>query len=322
MSMKSSRKQQKHGFGFVLVGMMALFLFFGSVPGLHGQVPDNIPGTKTAGRIRFSFEASPVYAPKTHVSGGGSMTFARYMAEMKVSMEATEKTSIGLGVSYEFDDYNFTPLTRFAVRDPWNKIHGLNVNGRMGYRLNQKWGLYAVPVIGYSGEEGADFGKSIMYGGSVGAAYTASPTFTIGIAAGVFYRLEQTVVFPAILVNWRVTDRFRVRNPYGMSPAGPAGIELGYDMGNEWNIALGGGYRSSRFRLSQGGPVPGGVGQTSAIIGYLNLTRRLGKHFNASIYGGAAFAGSIRIEDRTGERIDSTSYSTAPIMGLILTASF
>ncbi len=319
---ESPNKQRQHQVALLFVGATALFLCLGSFTCLYGQVPDNIPDVNAAEKIKFSFEASPIYAPKTHVSGGGNITLTSYMATAKASMQVNETVNAGLGLSYEFDDYNFTPLTTFAVADPWNKIHKVGVNGRIRYSLSPKWGLTFAPMVQYAAEEGAHFGRSIIYGGAAGATYTSSPNFTIGLAAAVFYRIEETVLFPTILIDWKINDRLRLTNPYRMGPAGPAGLELGYKLGNNWEIALGGGYRSSRFRLSQSGPVPGGVGQTNAVIGYLNLSRHMGKHFYMSLYGGAAFAGSIRIEDRTGERIDSTSYSTAPIMGLILAASF
>ncbi len=302
--------------------LVALFLCCAYAACLYGQVPDNVPDTKKAEKIRFSFEASPIYAPKTQVSGGGNVTLTKYMVEIKASGYTGEKIRAGLGLHYEFENYNFTPLTGFAVSDPWNKIHVLGLGGSVVYILNPKWSLFASPAIRYSGEEGADFGKSIMFGGSAGAVYTINSSFRIGLAAGVFYRLEETAAFPGIIVDWKISDRLRLRNPYRMRPAGPAGIELGYELGHDWNIALGGGYRSSRFRLSRSGTVSGGIGQTNAIIGYLNLTRRFGNSFNASAYCGAAFSGALRLENSSGEKIDGAGYKTAPIIGLILATSF
>jgi hypothetical protein len=315
-------KRSVCSFNFFCIGAIGLLLCLCGFTDLYGQAPDKALEAGTGDKIKFSFETSPLYVPKTHVSGGGNLTVTTVMAELKAAAQVSEKTNLGLGLSYEFNDYNFTPLTGFAVSDPWNKIHLVGISGRVRYAINPTWSLFVAPSGQYSGEEGAQFGRSLLYGGSAGAAYTPNPRFTIGFAVGAFYRLEDSAVFPAIIINWKITDKFQLRNPYPISAAGPAGLELAYTMGSAWELSLGGGYRSRRFRLSDSGPVPGGVGQTNALIGYLNLSRQLGKNVSMSVYGGAAFAGSIRVEDRTGERIDSTSYNTAPILGLILRTPF
>ncbi len=320
-AIKLTNKQRARSVSFLCTAMGLLFFFCGFTD-LYGQVPLKTLDVRSGDKIKFSLETSPAYVPKTHVSGGGSLTLTTVTTEMKGTAQVSEKTNIGLGLSYEFNDYRFTPLTGFAVSDPWNKTHMVGISGRMRYAVNPRWSLFVATSGQYSGEEGAQFGRSLIYGGSAGAAYTPGPRFTIGFAAGAFYRLDDSTFFPTILINWKITDKLQLRNPYPISPAGPAGLELGYKMGSAWELSLGGGYRSRRFRLSQSGPVPGGVGQVNALIGYLNLSRQLGKNVSMSVYGGAAFAGSIRVEDRTGERIDSTSYNTAPIMGLILTTSF
>ncbi len=304
------------------LGTMVFFLCLGGFNVLYGQVPDKASDVKTWEKLRFSFDASSLYMPKAHVRGGGNVTFTSCTAGAETSVKVSGNTDIGLGFFHGSDDYNFTPLAGFAVADPWNKVHRVGVNGKMRYGFAPKWGLFAAPVVQYSAEEGADFGRSIIYGGALGATYTPNPRLAVGFGVGLLYRLEETVPFPALFMDWRINDRLRLASPLSTGPVGSAGLELGYTMGSSWVIALGGGYRSSRFRLSQGGPVPGGVGQVNAVTGYLNLTRRLGKHLLVSVYGGAVFAGSVRIEDRTGERIDSTGFSAAPLMGLVLTASF
>ena len=321
-TVKFVNKQPACSVNFFCIGAIGLLLCFCGFTDLYGQVSHKTLDAGRGDKIRFSFETSPFYVPKTHVSGGGNLTLTTVMTELKAAAQVSEKTNLGLGLSYEFNDYNFTPLTGFAVSDPWNKIHMVGISGRVRYAINPTWSLFVATSGQYSGEEGAQFGRSLLYGGSAGAAYSPSPTFTIGFAVGAFYRLENSAVFPTIIINWKITDKFQLRNPLPISAAGPAGLELGYTMGSGWELSLGGGYRSRRFRLSDSGPVPGGVGQTNALIGYLNLSRQLGKNVSMSVYGGAAFAGSIRVEDRTGERIDSTSYNTAPIMGLILKTPF
>ncbi len=266
--------------------------------------------------------ASMTYQPKTHVSGGGDITLTSYRVSTGALLPINDSLKFGLRLAYEFNDYNFSRLEGFAVPDPWNKTHRVGLAPIFLYRLRPEWNLFAGPIAEYSAEQGSDFGKSLMYGGVLGAVYQAKPNLRIGLAAGAFYRLEQTVIFPSLLVSWRITDQLRLGNTNRLGPAGPAGLELSYTPDRAWEVGLGAGFRSNRFRLDSKGVVPSGIGQNTSAPVYVRVGHRLGPHFFVDVYGGAAFGGNLRLEDRKGNEIDSVNYNVAPIMGLTLSGFF
>jgi hypothetical protein len=297
---------------------VAPVLFF-TCPALSAEMTGT---SATVGAVKISMDGASLFQPKTSVTGGGDITVMRYSAGANVQLPLTEKLGLGIGLGYEFEDFNFSRLTSFAVSDPWNKIHRVGLAGRFVYKASPRWRFFFSPMGQYAGETGADIGKSFLYGGAIGASYSTSKDFTIGLGAGVFYRLEETTFFPSIAVSWNITDRLHLRNPYRLGPSGPAGLELGYDIDGNWEAALGGGYRTYRFRLDANGPVPSGIGQTTSMPVYLSLSRRFGKDVRLYVYGGASFANTIRVEDRSGNKIDSSGYGTAPILGAALSAAF
>jgi hypothetical protein len=301
------------------LGLVVAILFFVSCGSLHAQMFRSFDASANAG---FFASGSMLYQPKTHVSGGGNITLSSYRASTAGFAPVTDKLRFGLGVTYEFDDYNFSRLEGLAVPDPWNKVHRVGLAPMFAYRLQPEWNLFLIPVAQYSAEQGADFDKSLMYGGAIGAVYRVRPNLHIGIGAGVFYRLEQTAVFPSLMISWRVTDRLRLGNSNRPGPSGPAGLELSYTPDRNWNLAVGAGYRSNRFRLDRNGTVPSGIGQNTSAPVYARIGRKLGQHFFLDVYGGASFGGSLRLEDRRGNEIDTAHYKTAPIMGLTLTSFF
>ena len=69
-------------------------------------------------------------------------------------------------------------------------------------------------------------------------------------------------------------------------------------------------------------PIPSGVGENDSWPVYVCLGRRIWKTVNIDLYGGAAFGGSLRLDDSGGNEINSLSYNTAPLVGLSLRGIF
>ncbi len=306
----------------LLAGICLLLLLFAAhAPSASAQMWGYLePGQNP----KVLVNASSLYQPDTHVQGGGTVTVSRYSLAARTAVPINDDVSVGFGLTYEFDDYNFSKLSGLPVPDPWNKIDRVGVTTRISYRLNPEWSIFAAPVGQFSGEEGADFGRSLIYGGVGGAMYRPSSTFMIGFGAGVFYRLEETSFFPALIFSWKITDRLRLGNSFRTGPSGPAGLELAYTFDSEriWETAISGGYRTYRFRLESNGPVPNGIGQTNAWPFFARLSRKIGSHLRADLYAGESFGGKLRLEDSQGHEIDQVSYNTAFLCGLSLNLLF
>ena len=309
----------------------AQFLFFiqatGTVlllllmnPGaLFGQMIDYL---ETGQGPRISASAASSYQFKSDATGGGDFSVSRYSLMLGGSAPVDERIRLGLGLSYDFEDYNFSNLKGFPVSNPWSKIDRVGLGARLSYKLGENWGLRVGSIVQYAGERGADFGDSLMYGGMIAASYRVSRDFIVGFGVGVYYRLEETRVFPSLMISWKITDRLRLGNSYRLGPTGPAGLELTYMIDKNWQLGVGGGYRSSRFRLDSNGPIPGGIGENDSWPFYVRLSRRLWQTVSLDLFGGAAFGGKLRLDDRGGNEINSVSYNTTPLAGLTLRALF
>lgn len=296
---------------------IALFLLFPSH--LFGQTANPLTTDENA---KFSASASSSYQFKSNMDGGGDVSIARYGASVGGSMPLTDKTGVGVRVSYFREEYSFSQTNGLQLQKPWGNINHLDLSARLGYKLTDKWSIGFGPVLQEAGEDGAKFGDSLMYGGIVSAAYRANPNLTIGFGAGVFYRLEETRVFPSLIVHWKITDRLSLGNSYRLGVAGPAGLELAYKLDENWETAAGGGHRSSRFRLDKDGSTPGGIGENDSWPVYARIGRKLGSVLHLDVYGGAAFGGKMKLQDSSGNDIRSVDYNTAPMAGANLRADF
>ncbi len=302
-------------FFFTFTLLLLLFIPFTTRAQMVGHL-------ETPQGARFSASAATSYQSKSDVNGGGDLSVSRYSLMIGGSAPVTDKIVAGVGFTYDFEDYDFSNLRGFAVSKPWDEIDRVGVGGRLSYRLGEHWSVHAGPVIQYAGERGADFGDSLLYGGIVSASYRASRNFLIGFGAGAFYRLEETRVFPSLVFSWKITDRLRLGNSYRLGLAGPAGLELTYSLDKNWELGVGGGYRSFRFRLDKNGPIPSGIGENTSWPAYVRLGGKLWPPLNIDIFAGAAFSGKLKLENRSGHELSSASYDTTPMVGLNLSASF
>lgn len=297
--------------------LMAFFLLL-PVNGLAQMASPLAVDEKT----RFSASASSSYQFKSNLDGGGDVSIARYGIGIGGLVPLTDRAELGLHMSYDLEDYNFSNTNAFMVQKPWGQINRVGLSMRLGFKLNDQWSIGAGPVVQEAGETGAKFGDSLNYGGIVSAVYRANPNLTIGFGAGVFYRLEETRFFPSLIVSWKITDRLRLGNSYRLGVTGPAGLELSYKLDDNWEVAAGGGNRSSRFRLDENGSTPNGIGENSSWPVYARIGRKLGSVFHLDLYGGAAFHGNMKLQDSNGNDIHSIDYNTAPILGFNLGAGF
>ena len=92
------------------------------------------------------------------------------------------------------------------------------------------------------------------------------------MGAGVFRQIDKTKVFPYLLINWKITDRWAINNPLPAGPSGGAGLELSYALANKWRLSGGAAYRCYRFRLSESNYTPNGIGQNSFIPVFARLS--------------------------------------------------
>ena len=272
--------------------------------------------------IRFSLSVTPTYQFPVHVDGGGTLSVISYHLRADAKKQINPKLGLGLGLTYEFDDYHFSGVTAFPVGVPWKQVQRLGISTPIFYSFADKWMLLIVPSAQFSGELGARFGDAIAYGGVVSASYALRPNLNLGVGVGAYSNIEKVSVFPYLAVNWQITDRLRLTNPFRTSPAGPAGLELSYNLDRNWEIGFGGAYRSYRFRLDQNGSISNGIGESRRVPIFARLSYNLSPAFGADLYGGAAIINKLWLDAPNGNELYSTKYAVAPLVGLTLRARF
>lgn len=272
--------------------------------------------------FNFSFSYTPIYQFETDLDKGGSFDVSRQYFNFEIMRPVGQKLRMGLGLSYEFEKWNFNDLSNVVGATPWRSIHRPGISLPIFYTFSDNWNFGFTPAIEFSGESGAEFGESLNYGGVLSLAHPFSRNLYLGLGFGLFNRLEKTTIFPFIVIDWKINEQFRITNPFRAGPAGPAGLELVCSPSENWELGVGGSYRFYRFRLDDQSAVPNGIGDNKFLVAFLRVQRKLGTRFSVDLAGGALFAGKLSIENTNGDKLGSDKYDPSPFLALTLAGKF
>ncbi len=258
----------------------------------------------------------------TDLDGGGKFHWGAGFLSGALTRQFTPDLAVGLTLRYEYHEWKWEEPTAFGGVGPWSKLNVPGIGLAISYAVAPDWRLGFSPIVEWSGESGADAGDSLSYGAVLSATRIYSPDLVLGLGAGVFRQIDETKVFPFLVVNWKINERLRLGNPLQAGPAGGAGLELAYTLTDRWEVAGGGSYRSYRFRLKEDGPVPGGIGENKFFPVFARLSYTFGPKTRADLYAAAMVGGQLRVVNAAGNDVYSDDYGVAPAMGLTISHRF
>ena len=273
-------------------------------------------------RIAYSASGTPIHQFESDLAGGGQFNVTRYFLAFDAKTPLNRTQAVGLTLTYSLEDYNFAGRTALGDQQPWDRIHRLGVGVPFSFSSANRWHFLFTPSLEFARESGADWNDALTYGVVFSAVRSVRPTLTIGVGVGAFNRLEQNVLFVFPAVNWQITQRLRLSNPFRAGPTGPAGLELVYTHSGKWEIAGGAAYRSLRFRLDDNGPIPNGIGEERALPLFGRLSRKLGQALKLDLYAGVLVEGQLSIDDPNGNEVVSDDYGSAPFVALTIAGRF
>jgi hypothetical protein len=265
---------------------------------------------------------TPVYEGKGDLDQGGDFSVWRAFLRAGAVGGIGGGHTAGVTLNYDYNDYSFSNPVAFGGVAPWNIVQRYGVAVPFSFALRDGWSVGFVPSVDWFRENGADTGDSLSWGGIVSATKRFADGNRLGLGVGIYDRIEETSAFPFLIVDWRLSDRWRLVNPLAAGPTGPAGLELDYRLDDNWELGVGAAWRRVRFRLSDSGPVPNGVGEDRGMPVFLRATRNVGRQSTLHLYAGVVVAGELRVEDSSGNRLRSEDYDPAPLLGVTFTARF
>ena len=254
------------------------------------------------------------------LDGGGDVSSTRSLLRVGGLYRFASGNSVGAALSFGEQSYDFGG----GAPKLWGDIHGIAFSMPMRFEIPNGPRIFLVPQVRQAYESGASGSDSTTYGIFATASWQVSDTLRIGPGFGAFSELEGDGVnlFPVLLVDWQITNRWNLSTGTGVAATQGPGLRLSYAYSDALDFGIGVRYESAEFRLDGTGLAPGGVGEDSNIPVVLSVNYAPNPGISISGFLGAAFDGEIRAENANGTLASKQSYDTAPVGGLSLRLRF
>ena len=274
--------------------------------------------------IRASVSIVGINQLNTDLKAAGSFGRSYASASFGLIKPVSSSTSVGISVRYESEFWNWNNMQSYSAsgKNPWSTINTPALSMFYSHKLDSDWRLNIAPTIESSGEQGTSPSNSLTFGGILNASKQLSPTLNLGLGTGVFRQIDTNRIFPYLVVDWKITDRWNLNNPFPGGPAGGAGLELTYAATPNFKVSGGAAYRSYRFRLNDSGAYPGGVGQNRFVPIFAKFSYAFDRQTRLDFYTIANVGGAVSATGSGGNQVFNTNYKTSPAIALNLVTRF
>jgi hypothetical protein len=267
--------------------------------------------------VLFAVDGLAAMQGDADLDSGGSFTATRVFGRAG-GLYSFDGGSLGLFLGAGRIDYDFEGVTA-----PWGTVRDEAINVPLRFDIGQAE-VFVSPGLRYDYEDGADRDDGRTWGAFAGLAWRFSDTLTLGPAFGAYTEVESDDldVFPAILVDWQITDRARLTTGPTLGATQGPGLAFDYAVTEDLRLGVAGRYENIRFRLNDDGPAPGGVGQDESFPLVVTLDYEPFPGSRLAAFAGAELGGRLRLEDASGALVETRDYDPAPVLGVAFRIGF
>jgi len=283
------------------------------------------PEATEVSQFRFIGQGGLIYQGEADIdgAGGGEMQVSRFDAGIGTQTQLSDRLRWNNTLFFGINDYDFDG-GGFSAGDPWETILETRFGTQLVYPIDDQWAVRGGGLVMLSREFEADWGDSFTGGGTLGVDYRHSDSLFVSLGLGVISQIEDDVTaVPMVAVQWLPADQWALRvGALPVNGGALAGVEVAYELSDQWELGLGLLYRKDRFRLDDSGPAPDGVGEEQ----YLPLRVRAAWSFHPRMtlhfIAGMALGGELKLEDQNGNTLREEDYDPAAYLGARVVGRF
>jgi hypothetical protein len=255
------------------------------------------------------------------VNNGGEVGVTRYGFELRFDTTISDSDELKWQFEYQRDNWNFTGTKGMGVIDPWHSINTIDASATWFHKYSQKTSWFLGGLVKMSYEESAS--QSAVLGGTVGVIHSYSSDLTLGVGVGLIEQvLDDALIFPIFVVEWKLSDNFRLTSDISTRFYSRTGIELVWTPRKEWTLGAGISYSYDRFKLDNSGFAPNGAGEATSIPLTFRATYHASPTFDVTIFGGVVYGGALEITNQASIQIPSEDYDPAGTIGILAKIKF
>ncbi|MCV6822996.1 MULTISPECIES: hypothetical protein [Halocynthiibacter] len=260
------------------------------------------------------------YQSDTKLDDGNEFTATRSFLRVTGLNTSASGTAVGLSVSLGQFDYEFAN----TATQPWTDIQDIRLAVPVRFKLDSGANVFLAPSIRWDYQQGVDASDGQTYGVFGGISWKVRDNLTIGPAFGAFTQIgnDDLELFPALLIDWDITDRLNLTTGSGLGATQGPGLTLKYATTDTTSVGLTARSESVRFRLDDKGIAPSGVGEDQSYPVVVSFEYSPNPGLSFSAFAGAEFGGELALETTSGKTVSKQSYDTAPIAGLAFRLRF
>ncbi|QSX36126.1 DUF6268 family outer membrane beta-barrel protein [Shewanella sedimentimangrovi] len=236
----------------------------------------------------YSLSFTAIDTADADLQGGGELGRQSYLLGARANWQLDETWGLGLRLGADKLDWDFSGVAESIATDPavtaaqFDSATRYSAAISLTYNLNRHWSVMLTPQLQYAYSDEVSAADAASYG-IVGAAVRRFDSGNI-LGFGIAYLIDINEVrtIPYLVINWQLSDKWRVANPFQTGFSGPAGIEFSYRISPGLELGLGAAYRTERFLV-------GANEQTLELTetsSFARLGWQLGKGFNLNAYLG------------------------------------
>lgn len=169
---------------------------------------------------------------------------------VKSDIPLNQQWSISLNANYDKLDFDWSGRGAGLMAgqlSPWSSVDRYSAGVGLSYRPNQRWMFLFAPKIQYAYTEDASRSNAQSYGVVASGMYRFNNGNMLGLGVAYLNDISEVRTVPYLAVNWQISDRLKLGNPFSAGFSGPAGLELSYKLSDDIDAGVGASKRTQRF---------------------------------------------------------------------------
>jgi hypothetical protein len=234
------------------------------------------------------------------------------------------RTSVSVAVGLGYTEYDFSRGASIDGQSPWEDIHDYSLSVPIRFSPHEKASAIVIPSVRTNYERGASADDGRTEGMIAGASWKFSETLSVGPGFGWFSELGGgSTAFPILLIDWQITDKISLSTGRGLAASQGPGLTLNYALNRQWELGLTGRYEQIRFALDEDKSAPQTrYGEDKSVPLLFTVSYTPWPRTSVSALVGVETNGSLRLDDRDGERLYESDFDTTPVIGVAFSSSF